>query len=173
MSVIRRYPPFVDGDGSSTIAALIDKENEIRKQMELFPVIHPIPKNNAVKKYLKKSNLTFDSIPHSGQRIQLFNRISLAPGGVIEVIDKKTLPPENQELFTNIVSLFDANILGIDAIFEDGIEKSFTKQRCILLEVNSRPYLKMHDVPRFGEKEDLSRYYDKLDSLVIDQSDIF
>lgn len=173
MSVIRRYPPFVDGDGKSSINLLIDRENELRKSMDLYPVIHPIPKDRKIIRYLKKKDLNLDSIPVEGERVQLFNRISLAPGGVIETIDKTSLPGDNRELFEEILDHFGANILGIDAIFEKGIDQSYRQQKTILLEVNSRPYLKMHDVPRYGRKEDLKPYYEKLNSLAVKQQDIF
>jgi len=173
MSVIRRYPPFVDGDGQSTIGQLIDKENVIRGQMQLGPVIHPIPRDRRIVGYLKKQQLSLDSVPALATRISLFNRIALAPGGVVEVIDKMSLPQENRKLFLKVLSLFKANILGIDAIFERGIEENYSSQKAILLEVNSRPYLKMHDFPRFGQAEDLSAYYAKLASLEVGEQDIF
>jgi len=173
MSVIRRYPPFVDGDGISSINSLIDEENNLRRSMNLYPVIHPIPKDRKIIGYLKKKNLTLDFIPAKGERVQLFNRISLAPGGVVETIDKTSLTDDNRELFESILNHFGANILGIDAIFAKGIDQSYQQQQTILLEVNSRPYLKMHDFPRYGEVEDLQPFYDKLDSLAIKQQDIY
>ena len=173
MSLIRRYPPFVVGDGVSTITSLIDRENEIRKKMGLYPVIHPIEKNGRIASYLKKQNLHFGSIPDEGTYITLYNRISLVPGGVVETLDKKCIHPDNLELFLKILPVFGANILGIDAIFADGIEHSYRTQKVIFLEVNSRPYLKMHDYPRFGEKEDLSRYYEILNGLNIEEKDVF
>ncbi len=173
MSVIRRYPSFVDGDGQSTINQLIDRENVIRTEMQLGPVIHPIPKDSRIVNYLKKQQLSLESVPAARSRIRLFNRVALAPGGVVEIVDKKSLPPENRELFQKVLSLFKANILGIDAIFERGIEESYRSQKTIFLEVNSRPYLKMHDFPRFGQAEDLSSYYAKLANLEIDERDIF
>lgn len=173
MSVIRRYPPFVDGDGNSTISNLIDIENKVRKQMNLGPVIHQISKDRKVVGYLKKKGLKLSSVPAAGQRVNLFNRIALAPGGVVEIVDKTGLPPENREMFIKLLSLFNANILGIDAIFTEGIESSYLRQKTILLEVNSRPYLKMHDFPRFGEPEDLSRHYQELSRLEVGQQDIF
>ena len=173
MSVIRRYPPFVDGDGKSSISNLIDQENDLRRKMDLYPVIHPIPKDRKIIGYLKKKNMTLNSIPDAGERVRLFSRISLAPGGVVEIIDKNSLPSDNKELFEGILDHFGANILGIDAIFEKGIEHSYRQQKVILLEVNSRPYLKMHDVPRFGQAEDLKPYYDKLDKMVVGQQDIY
>ncbi len=173
MSVIRRYPPFVDGDGNTTIDELIDRENAVRKEMGLFPVMHPIPKDRRIQAWLRKKGMSLESIPGKGVRVSLFNRIALAPGGVVEIIDKTTLPDENRQLFETILDHFDANILGIDAIFKEGIDKSYRDQECILLEVNSRPYLKMHDFPRFGEYEDLSPFYDRLNSLEIANPDVF
>jgi D-alanine-D-alanine ligase-like ATP-grasp enzyme len=173
MSIIRRYPPFVDGDDTSTINELIDKENAVRKEMQLYPVMHPIPKDRKIVRYIKKQGLTLASIPGSGERVTLYNRIALAPGGVVEVIDKETVPEENNQLFLKILELFKANIFGIDAIFDHGIEKSYKEQKCIFLEVNSRPYLKMHDYPRYGEKEDLAHFFEELDKNEISNADIF
>ncbi len=173
MSVIRRYPPFVVGDGKSSIGELIDKENRIREIMKLGPVIHPIPKNGGTSRFLKKQGLDFASIPAKEEQITLYNRISLAPGGVVETLDRSTVHKKNKALFEKILPLFNANILGVDAIFEKGIETPYTEQRVIFLEVNSRPYLKMHDFPRFGEKQDLEHFYEGLNQLAIAQKDIF
>ncbi len=173
MSVIQRYPPFVIGDGSATIGELIDRENEIRHQMRLYPVMHPIEKNGNIVRYLKKKNISLTSIPGKDEQVTLFNRISLAPGGVVEIIDKHSIHPDNTALFLRILPLFGANILGVDAIFAKGITISHKEQDVIFLEVNSRPYLKMHDYPRYGEKQDLSPYYVALDSLDVQEKDIF
>ncbi|MEN8136398.1 MAG: cyanophycin synthetase [Thermodesulfobacteriota bacterium] len=173
MSIIRRYPPFVDGDGASTISELIDRENAIRQEMQLYPVIHPIPKDRKIVKFIKKQGLSLASIPAAGARVTLFNRIALAPGGVVEIIDQGTVPEENRQLFLKILKLFKANIFGIDAIFEHGIEKSYKEQKCIFLEVNSRPYLKMHDYPRYGKKEDLAQFFAELEKNEISNADIF
>ena len=173
MSVIRRYPPFVDGDGTATIAELIDHENSIRKEMGLYPVIHPLPKDRKIVRFLKKKNMSLASIPPKGERVTLFNKISLAHCGIVETLDKNMIAEENKALFLKILPLFDANILGIDAIFEEGIETSYQQQKCIFLEVNSRPFLKMHDFPRYGEKEDLSMYFEELERIEINNSDIF
>ena len=48
VSVIRRYPPFVIGNGQDSIATLIDDENKIREKMQLQPTIFPIAKSNQV-----------------------------------------------------------------------------------------------------------------------------
>jgi D-alanine-D-alanine ligase-like ATP-grasp enzyme len=173
MSVIQRFPPFVIGDGRSTIEELIDMENNIRSQMKLDPVIHPIKKSFKIARFLKKKKLSFLSIPAEKETITLYNRIALAPGGIIETLDKKSMHEQNKALFMKIPPYFNANILGIDAIFEKGIDIPYTDQRVIFLEVNSRPYLKMHDYPRYGKKQDLDRFYDVLNTIEIQGKGIY
>jgi D-alanine-D-alanine ligase-like ATP-grasp enzyme len=173
MSVIQRYPPFVIGNGKDSISILIGAENAIREVMQLYGSMFPIQKNKRTQDYLNKQGFTFDTIPAKDERIELYFRVALAPGGIVRTIDKTTIHADNVQLFLNTLKLFKANILGVDIIFENSIEKSHKDQKCILLEVNSRPYLKMHDYPRYGEKEDLSAYYNELDRLDISQADTF
>jgi len=173
VSVIRRYPPFVNGNGSDTIDKLIDDENTIRAEMELHPTIYPISKSTDVVKFLKRKGLTLESIPAAGDHVELFNRVALAPGGIVEIIDQDSIPAVNRDMFFKVIKAFDAKLFGIDVIFEKGIDVPYTDQKCIFLEVNSRPYTRMHDFPRYGEKEDLSKFYKALDALVITDSDIF
>lgn len=173
MSVLQRYAPFVKGDGKATIAQLIDRENAIREQMNLYPCISPLQKGPQTQKFLAKSGYRLTSVPKLDERVQLSYRISLASGGVVEVIDKKTIPEVNNSLFKEVLKCFDANILGIDVIMEKGISIAHSEQKCIFLEVNSRPYLKMHAFPRYGEAEDLSVHFQQLEQLNIEQADTY
>lgn len=173
VSAIRRYPPTVAGNGIDSIGALIDAENRIRADMGLHPVMYPAQKSGKVLRHLARQGMNFASIPEKGQRVELFHRVALSTGGVVETIDKSRVHEDNRRLFVEIVELFDANLLGIDAIFEKGIDIAHTEQECIVLEVNSRPYIKMHHYPRWGEKEDFSADLSKLDELVIEDRDIY
>lgn len=173
VSVIRRYPPFIDGDGQNPIGDLIDTENATREQMQLHPTIYPIKKSNAVSAYLAKQGKSFDTVPSKGERVHLFNRVALAPGGIVETIDQNTIPDSNKALFMNVVKQFDANLFGIDVILENGIEQDYDSQKCIFLEVNSRPYTRMHEKPRFGELDDLDAFYAKMDSMAIPDTETF
>jgi len=173
VSIIRRYPPFIDGNGENTIGDLIDSENATRQQMNLHPTIYPIKKSKAVSESLENQGLSFDSVPAKNARIYLFNRIALAPGGIVETIDKDKVPEVNKALFCKVVRQFDANLFGIDVILEKGIEQEYTTQKCIFLEVNSRPYTRMHEKPRYGAVDDLQPFYDKMDSLAITDTNTF
>jgi len=128
VSVIRRYPPFVDGNGSDSIATLIDAENAVREKMGLYPTIHPVEKSPRVAAYLRKQGLDYDSVPADGQRVYTFNRVELAP---------------------------------------------YRQQRCIFLEVNSRPYTRMHANPRYGDAENLEAFYAEMDAMAITDTDTF
>jgi len=173
VSVIRRYPPLITGNGRDSIDQLIDAENRVRAQMKLHPVIFPISKSKLVVAHLKKRGMTLDSVPGEGERVELFHRVALAPGGIVETIDQNTIAADNAELFKSVVRMFNANLLGIDVIFERGIETSYREQKCIFIEVNSRPYAQMHHFPRYGKAEDLSAAYAELDQLDIADKDIF
>lgn len=173
VSVIRRYPPFIDGNGQDTIDTLIDKENAIRDEMGLHPTISPISRTPATIAYLARTGKTLDTVPANGERVYTFNRVALAPGGVVEIIDQTSIPDANRELFLRVIKAFDARLFGIDVIFEQGIEKDYREQRCIFLEVNSRPYTRMHSFPRYGQPENLEAFYDEMDSLVVADSDVF
>lgn len=173
MSVIQRYPPFVIGNGTDSIAELIDAENKTREEMQLFGGMFPIQKSRQILEHLKKQGFNFSSVPAKDESVELFFRVALAPGGVVRTVDQDSIHADNLELFLKTIDLFKANILGVDIIFERGIEESYRHQKCILLEVNSRPYLKMHDYPRYGEKQNLDAYYNELDKLDVSQPDSF
>lgn len=173
VSVIRRYAPFVDGDGEHSLRDLIDAENATRKTLKLYPTMHPIGKEQQTIDHLAGRGLTLDSIPAPGERVTLFHRVALAPGGIVETIDRRTIPAVNRELFLRVVDAFDARLFGIDVIFEQGIEIDYREQRCIFLEVNSRPYTRMHAYPRYGKADDLHAFHDEMDALPVADSDTF
>lgn len=173
ISVLQRYPAFVVGDGKTTISALIATENSTREKMGLYPCNNPISTGSQTVSYLAKQGLTLDSIPAEQQTVELFYRISLAPGGVVETIDKLTIPEVNNQLFAKVLDLFGAEILGIDVIMEQGIDQPYAEQKLIFLEVNSRPYLKMHNYPRFGKADDLSAHLGLIPEITNQQADIF
>jgi D-alanine-D-alanine ligase-like ATP-grasp enzyme len=173
MSVIQRFPPMVTGDGINTIAQLIDTENTAREELGLLDCMYAITKDKKTIDYLASKGLTLMSIAPIGKTVDLYFRIALAPGGTVDVVDKTTISDVNKALFLQVLTLFDANILGVDVIFSKGIETPYTDQKCIFLEVNSRPYLKMHDYPRHTKKEDLTPYYEQLDRLSIEDANIY
>ena len=165
--VMERFPAFVIWNWVSTIEELIDYENSIRRDMNLNPIIYEIKKSKLIEKYLQKQWLTFDTVLKKGLKVFLYHRVSLAPGGILENIELATITEKNRQVFQKILNASWANILWIDVIMEQGIETDFDSQKTIFLELNSRPYLKMHEVPRYWKKPDLTDLYARLDRLEI------
>jgi hypothetical protein len=93
----RRYPPFVVGNSTSNISQLIDDENLIRTRMDLLPIVYPIPKSLAIKRYLKQQKMCLSSVPEAGQKVYLHHKIALKLGASVEIIDKKVLTEQNQQ----------------------------------------------------------------------------
>ena len=173
VSVLHRHPPQVTGNGKDSIATLIDKENLVRQQMGLLPCMSLLKKNTAARRFLARSGYAFSTILAQGEIACLSPRIALKPGGTVDTLPVDQMADDTRELMCRLLGLFKANILGIDIIMEKGIEHSYKSQDCILLEVNSRPYVKMHNYPRRGEKQDLSTCLQKLESLDLTGSDTF
>jgi D-alanine-D-alanine ligase-like ATP-grasp enzyme len=155
IAVTRRYAAFVRGDGKSTIKALINEENRIREQMKIIPIIKYIRPDNTMIGHLKKNQWNLRSIPKKGELVKLNRKITLSTGGVIENLAQNNIPKKNVALFKKVLESFESNLLGIDVILGKGIEFDYDKQKCVFLEVNSRPYLKMHKYPRYGNPVDI------------------
>lgn len=172
--VMERFPAFVIGDGQKTLSQLIDEENTIRSEMKLLPIIHHIEKNKQTAKHIKKYfRYSFESVPKKDQKVTLFHRVALSPGGVLKDVPVNTISQKNKQLFQSILDEFGANIFGIDVIMKDGIEKDYDQQACIFLELNSRPYLKMHNYLRWGKKPNMEALYKKLDAIEIHNKELF
>ncbi len=168
MSIVRRYPPFVIGNGRESINSLIDYENHTRRKMYFLGAIHPIPKNREILHYLRAQHLNLDTIPALGNKIYLHNKITLKLGGAVKIVDKARISANNQDALIQILEYLSAHILGIDVICERGLSVDFNAQKCIFLEINSRPFLEIHNFPRYGRTQDLSTYYEKLNQYEID-----
>ncbi len=164
---MQRTPGYVIWDWKSTISELMDRENEVRKEMKLSPIIYPLAKSGPVKRHLKKHGYSFESVLKKWEQVDMYHRVSLAPGWVLQTVDVDTITPKNKELFIKIVDVFGANLFGIDVIMEKWIDVDYDKQKTIFLELNSRPYLKMHSVPRTWKAPDMKPLYKKLDALEI------
>jgi cyanophycin synthetase len=159
LAITERKAPQVTGDGTSTIEQLINKENKIRQNLKI-PYL--ITTNTDTIKYLKKQNLKLQSIPQKDQTIKTFFRIALAPGGELHNLEQTQMTEKNKELCKKINNIFKADIFGTDIIMEKGMHIDYDKQKTIVLEVNSRPFLKMHNYPRNGKAIDIEKEISKI-----------
>lgn len=153
VAVLRREPPYVVGDGVSTVKQLIVLENENPKRQG--PYFHQIPIDEQTEAELVRLGLSYDFVPSLGQTVIVRNNIGRSSGGSnSDVTD--LVHPDNKILFEKVATVVGDSIIGIDFIIED-ISKSWKEQYpCGVIECNSVPFLDLHHFPLRGKAIDTS-----------------
>lgn len=148
--VCRKEPAFVEGDGERTIEALIKTKNQHPdRRDQTNTTLHPIPLSERTVEILANQGYSLTSILPSGKRVNCSVKATLAAG--CEIIDyTPDLHPMTRELFLRLAQSFENEIIGIDYITPD-IKAPYTAQQTAILELNSRPYVDMHQFPSQGK----------------------
>ena len=150
LSVIKRLPANVIGDGKFTVGQLIDKKNQdpIRDKAEVYKQIQV---DEIILKYLRKKNLNLDTIVPEGERIFLrpHSSFDISLGGdTIDVTDK--IHPSVVTIVAKIMSSIPGLALtGIDYMTTD-ICKKQTINNYKIIEINSSPCLDWNEFPIVG-----------------------
>ncbi|HVZ76319.1 MAG TPA: hypothetical protein VG934_03585 [Candidatus Paceibacterota bacterium] len=154
IATIRRDQPQVVGDGTHTVAELIEKENEHPKRQG--PYFSKIVMTPAHWRELERQNLTLESVPAKGRVVKLHQKINWSVGGTTtDVTD--IVHPDNKALFEEMARILHAPIVGIDFIIDD-ISKSWKEQqKCGAIECNGRPFFDNHHLPFYGEPRNVAR----------------
>lgn len=154
VAATERRPPYVTGDGDSTIAELIDRENatDVRRDTPMSP-LGKIIIDAALENYLKEQGRTLDTIPAPDETIYLRKVANLSSGGV-SIDATATIHVDNKVLAQDIASHFRLTCLGIDVIAED-LTKSWKDSSFAIIEINSAPGIFMHLRPAIGESVDV------------------
>lgn len=141
LGALEHASPKVVGNGTDTIATLIEKKNsELRKNILI---------NNKVIQTLKKNNFTLDSIPEKGAAVLVQATSCLSEGATsiecTEIVNKKIIA-----LAKKSAEMVNMQLAGIDLICED-ISIDPEKQKIFFLETNSFPSLSIHYTPMIGK----------------------
>ncbi|MBX3069228.1 MAG: ATP-grasp domain-containing protein [Thermomicrobiales bacterium] len=155
VAVNHRIPPFVIGDGVSTIQQLVDRENA---RPERAPprtggaLIH-IKVDEQTVELLARSSRTLASVLPEGER-QLIRRTSNASGGgsTEEVTD--LMHPDNVLICELTAKTVGLDIAGIDLVVRD-VSESVLETGGGILEINSGPGLIDHLKPGSGTPRDV------------------
>ncbi len=150
---LRREPPFVLGDGVSSVHVLVEKENQNPKRHNW--VFHEIALDKDADEELKRQNLSWDTVPERGRFVTLNQKVGRGQGGSnTEMLPK--VHPDNVKLFEKLAKVLGDPLVGVDFIMQD-VEKPWTEQElCGAIECNSLPFLDLHHMPLYGEPLDLS-----------------
>lgn len=154
VAAVERRPPFVTGDGSSTIKELIERENatEARKDTPTS-ALGKIITDDVMEQFLSEQNLSVDSVLKEGEVVYLRKVANLSAGGV-SVDATKILHPDNKILAQEIAQYFNLVCLGVDVISQD-LSRSWKKGNFGIIEINAAPGIFMHLKPAIGESVDV------------------
>lgn len=149
VAVLHRRPANVVGDGSSTILQLIDEKNKhpYRGDGHTSP-LKKIELDDQILIFLKKQDLTSQSIPRKGERIFLRGNSNISTGGdSIDFTEK--MHPHFSEIALKAARAINAKFCGVDIIIKD---YSDSDSDYGIIELNFNPMIVMHAYPFEGQE---------------------
>ena len=150
ITVTRKLPATIVGDGTNTVKYLIDHyENEARRikrpeDGEPFVVIatngarHDI--DSEVLGMLEQQGVDVDTVLAESQAIQLRRRNNASAGGQTRAIDRSTVHPDNTAVCLRAARILGLDIAGVDFITTD-ITRSWLETGALICEVNAIPQI--------------------------------
>ncbi|HAJ59157.1 MAG TPA: cyanophycin synthetase [Cyanobacteria bacterium UBA8543] len=157
VAATERRPASVVGDGHSTIAELIDREN--RKPARIDTPTSPLGKiqwDEAMERYLDEQGLSTDSVIEKDRALFLRKVANLSSGG-LSIDATHAVHPDNIILAQDVAQHFRLTCLGIDVIAES-LAKSWKSGEFAIIEINAAPGISMHLRPAIGESVDVPSY---------------
>ncbi len=141
-----REPAKITGDGKKTVNQLIKEKNRDKND-------HRSATKRKVKRV--KKEIEQDYIPEKNETIYLSDNINLNSGAQIHDVTQ-TVNKKNKKMFEKVAKLFSTSIIGLDYISKD-ISKPYKKIGGAIIELNSLPYINMHEYPHYGEPQEVAK----------------
>lgn len=135
-----KTPPFVRGDGRSSIRKLIGASQR-RSRAAGHPTELRVD-DVRVRRHLAHGRLTLETVPTVGQRVELLPRGNLGVGGDVRVVTD-ALHPELRALAIRVVRDMGLRLASVDLVLSQPADAP--PKRCTVLEVNSAPGLDTHE----------------------------
>ncbi len=153
-AVAERIPPYVLGDGISSIKELIEKLNSSSKRGEDHEKeLTKIKIDKFLINYLERKSYTLESVLPKKKKLTLKDNGNLSTGGfAIDCTD--LICDDNIEICKRAARAIDLDICGIDIICND-ISKSMEVGGAVI-EVNAAPGIRMHHKPYLGIKRNVA-----------------
>jgi len=134
-----RHPKAVVGDGTKTVAQLVEEAQVKRARKVAYKAEKPFPLDDLAFDCLADQGLALHAIPAADQIAYLRRNNTLDDGGHNETITDK-VHPENIKLAERISRMFRLESMGLDLISTDPSRPWYETGACIT-EVNSMPQI--------------------------------
>ncbi|KTD57611.1 UDP-N-acetylmuramyl tripeptide synthase [Legionella shakespearei DSM 23087] len=153
IGVVLCQPARVLGDGKHTIQELIELTNTKRK--EISDSLDPIVLDDECQLRLKELGIDQSYIPASGETIVLCYTSNPTRGGSYESVDLK-ICKENRKIITKAAKVLNLKLAGIDIECTD-INTPFSLSQGVILDVNHRPSMLIHELPINGKPQPVTK----------------
>ncbi|NDK19340.1 ATP-grasp domain-containing protein [Candidatus Gracilibacteria bacterium] len=136
---LHRVPPFVIGNGESTIQELIEDENKTNplRQQNYSAPLSLIKADSELIDYVDKQGYSLDDVIPMNMRLQLRGNSNLGTGGTIVDITH-ILHEDTKKICVSIAEKFQLGICGVDILSSD-FSKPLSETGGVILEINSTP----------------------------------
>ncbi len=153
IAATKRTPGHVVGDGSSDIAALVDKVNEDpRRGVGHEKVLTRLELDTQADLMLERVGYNHFSVPKEGEVVYLRSTANLSTGGTAtDVTD--IIHPDNRAMAERAVRAIGLDVGGVDFITPN-IAESYKTIGGAICEVNAAPGFRMHVAPSEGPPRD-------------------
>lgn len=154
-AVVRRVPPHVRGDGSSTVLELIIARNAQRK-LNPSLAMRPILLDNHRLRVMGGQGFDPTSVPQVGQLVLIDTKAGLSTGGdAMDITD--SVHPEMRDIAERAARIVPGlDVVGFDILARDHALPP-GPGHYIVIEGNTRPDLGGHMFPSFGESRNVCR----------------
>jgi D-alanine-D-alanine ligase-like ATP-grasp enzyme len=148
ISVVRRDPAAVTGDGRHTVAELILAANVARRRVPHLAK-RLIPLDARIEKPLSGQGLTLMSVPPDGQQVYLSHVANLSQGGTSREVLDSTHPSILELAAAAVAAIPGLPYGGVDILMDDH-RKPADDQNIAVIEINHNPAMLLHHYPMYG-----------------------
>jgi cyanophycin synthetase len=151
-AVAQRVPAHIDGDGTHTVAQLVEMTNtDPRRGIGHEKVLTRIRLDEESLAYAEEQGYELTDVPPRNERVYLKRTGNMSTGGIsIDRTDE--IHPENAEIAELAARVIGLDIAGIDFICPD-ISLPVSEVGGGIVEVNAAPGFRMHTHPTEGEAQ--------------------
>jgi cyanophycin synthetase len=152
VAVAERVPAHVTGDGTRTVAQLVEETNaDPRRGVGHEKVLTRVRVDDAAVELVRAQGFELDDVPPKGTTVKLTLTGNMSTGGIsIDRTDEAH--PDNVEIAEEAARVVGLDVAGIDFIVPD-IAEPVRETGGAIVEVNAAPGFRMHTHPTVGEPQ--------------------
>jgi cyanophycin synthetase len=152
IKIMQRRPGGVTGDGRSTIAELVERENasEEARLRAVDKSFVALALDEEARGLLADQGLGAGSVPPPGRFVPMRRRGNVSAGGSLTLLDPSQVHPDNLSLAARAAQCLKLDLAGIDLMLPDPA-RSWLEAGGVILEVNAMPQVGIQQSPTVYE----------------------